>query len=148
MTVRWPVAIRSVTRAAWGTVARRLGRSQRVTAEIKATFAPRQAADFDETLTPLPASQLRDPTLPFLGASSPSSAPPEFTLEQYASLPAELSVSPERAAEILARYGLRDQPQRRALDAVWQRFSSNSKLRDAWHELHQRFRAWLLSARR
>ena len=39
MTVRSPVAIRSVTRAACGTVVWRLGRSQRVTAVVKATFA-------------------------------------------------------------------------------------------------------------
>ena len=45
---------------------------------------------------------------------------PRLSLEAYASLRAELSLGPERSAEILPRYHMMNEAARRALDEHWQ----------------------------
>jgi hypothetical protein len=45
---------------------------------------------------------------------------PRLSLEEYASLQAELSVGPERSAKVLLRYHVLNEAARQALDEHWQ----------------------------
>ena len=94
--------------------------------------------------------------LPFLKAGSAvpirAAAPaataaawPRLTLDTYASLCAELSVFPERVSEILKKYGITDDAERRAVDREWaERLSSHPETQNLWQRKVGEFRAWLL----
>ncbi|MEI5604285.1 hypothetical protein, partial [Streptomyces brasiliscabiei] len=60
--------------------------------------------------------------LPFAGSTAGSAVVsfPQLSLEHYASLQAELSVWPERWAEILPRYHVMNAMVRKALEEHWQ----------------------------
>jgi hypothetical protein len=75
----------------------------------------------------------------------PFAAPPlPLTLRQYASLCAELSFWPSRAAEILQRYQVPGEAARAALDAFWSRErAARPELRAAFDEDVARYTAWL-----
>jgi hypothetical protein len=96
-------------------------------------------------------AQLRS-TLPFAkqntGAEVSSSTKvvsyPRLPLETYASLCAELSVFPERTPEILAKYGIRDEEARVALDADWKaRLSAHPDTCEEWRSRCASYEAWL-----
>jgi hypothetical protein len=101
------------------------------------------------------------PTLPFKGAPPerpPSWNPapplvrpadlPELSIEQYASLNAELEMSPQRAGEILSRYRM-NEAQRARFDAYWQSRLASPDARRAYEQAHATYKAWLAqSARR
>jgi hypothetical protein len=105
--------------------------------------------------------------LPFAGApnsSRPPSAAPErkpaadapgaesvhgFTVQQYASLWAEIAVYPDRTSAILARYGLPSEEAHKKLNDAWAtRFIKNPALRRAWMELCTQYRDYLMQQKR
>jgi hypothetical protein len=93
---------------------------------------------------PLPFAEQTPPRL--TPAASPTKPAPTLTLQQYASLSAELSVAPESAAT-LSRYGIPDAAARRELDRTWAaRFTSEPDLRRQWETLFNQYRAWLASS--
>jgi hypothetical protein len=76
--------------------------------------------------------------------ASPPGAP-RLTLQQYASLKAELSIYPNREPEILVRYHVFDASAWQALEREWRgRFEADPTLHARWQELASRYRAWLL----
>jgi hypothetical protein len=87
---------------------------------------------------------------PGLGAGQGSAEEPYgLTLEQYASLWAELAMFPERSASVLARYGLPDEDARKKLNDAWgKRFMKQPALRRTWMELCARYREWLQQQRK
>jgi len=89
-----------------------------------------------------------DQTLP-LTQSGVSTKESSLTLEQYASLCAELAVYPERKADILPRYGLDGDAGRQLEDAVWMRRLSigGGKIGKQWQQLVIRYREWLVQQR-
>lgn len=77
---------------------------------------------------------------------APSEAPPTFTLDQLASLHAELSVAPHDAVAIRARYQLFDHASQRRWEAYWlARFDAQPHERAAYDHKLAQFRAWLVS---
>ena len=62
------------------------------------------------------------PALPFTGSTVGKAVVPipPLSLEQYASLCADLSMQPERSAEIPRRYNVVNEAARRALDKHWE----------------------------
>jgi hypothetical protein len=79
------------------------------------------------------------------GPPAQSIAVPQMQLETYASLGAELSVYPEKAAQILPRYGVADERVRAALEHEWRaRFAAHPETLREWHKLFSEFREWLL----
>lgn len=73
---------------------------------------------------------------------------PEWTLEQYASLCAELEIAPERMHETLHRYRVRPD-QKAQLDALWgARIRADRALHAAFHHAKTTYTAWLMGAGR
>ena len=69
---------------------------------------------------------------------------PELNLLQYASLRAELAMSPERASEILPRYHVPSEAVRRALEEYWAaRLAANAEERAAFERAVREFSAYL-----
>jgi hypothetical protein len=66
--------------------------------------------------------QKEAPALPFTGSPVGKAVVPipPLSLEQYASLSAELSMQPERSAEIRSRYNVMNEAAKRALDEHWE----------------------------
>jgi hypothetical protein len=99
--------------------------------------APKKAAIGSMTGA-LPALRSIEPALPFQGSASP----PEMSLERYASLCAELSVSPAESEAIFTRHGLGVMRERLAVDLRWQEHLRRSPDEyRKWQELYQRYRA-------
>jgi hypothetical protein len=68
-----------------------------------------------------------------------------LTLEQYASLCAELALDPSRSQETLARYRVSAES-KLALDQQWkQRFAGDEKLRRQWEHAYRLYEAFLRS---
>jgi hypothetical protein len=89
--------------------------------------------------------------LPFVGNAVGAGmvALPQLTVEQYASLRAELSVWPDRAAEILRRYQVVNEAARRALDEHWEAWLARQpEGRAVFERALGEYTAWLLGARR
>lgn len=73
---------------------------------------------------------------------------PELSIEQYASLNAELEFNPQRTGEILARYRM-NEGQRARFDAFWQSRLASPDARRAYEQAHATYKTWLAqSARR
>jgi hypothetical protein len=88
--------------------------------------------------------------LPFVGNTVGAAlAPfPLLPLEAYASLRAELSLWPERAAEILPRYHVLNQAAHTALEEHWQReLAARPEARAAFGKLLAEYTAWLRTRR-
>jgi hypothetical protein len=86
--------------------------------------------------------------MPFGASQAAPTGPHELTLEQFASLTAEIATSPERAAETRAKYGLPTEQAHRALSALWQqRFAENGALQERYLRLVSEYRAWLQQRR-
>jgi hypothetical protein len=73
----------------------------------------------------------------------PAPAATRFTLEQFASLAAELSVSPHAAAQIRARYGIDEAGQRAESEEWGKRFAADPALYSRYGELYQYYRDWV-----
>lgn len=99
------------------------------------------------------ASDPNAATLQAAGDDSPAAAParpsnpaalPSLSVEQYASLHAEIAAFPSREGATLARYHLPDGSARRALDKQWhQKFEDAPALYEKWKEHYARYLAWL-----
>lgn len=69
---------------------------------------------------------------------------PRLPLQSYASLCAELAVSPDHAAETLAKYGIKTEEAHRALESEWQgRLAAHADTREEWQKLRDSYEAWL-----
>jgi hypothetical protein len=110
-----------------------------------------QTADLDihhivSKLMPFGAKPAPTPE-PARAAPAPPTGAPDFrelTLEQYASLTAEIATTPERAAPTCARYGVPTEQAYRALHALWERrFAEDATLQERWVRLVGEYRAWL-----
>jgi hypothetical protein len=88
--------------------------------------------------------------LPFVGNTVGAGvvALPQLTVEQYASLRAELSVWPERAGEILRRYQVVNEAARRALDEHWEAWLARQpEPRAVFERALAAYTAWLRGGR-
>ena len=77
---------------------------------------------------------------------SPATPPPPLTLEQHASLCAELSFAPEKGAAILARYGLSAQAKALVDQFYRERVAQSAEVRAAWDRGYREYYAWLVNA--
>ncbi len=83
------------------------------------------------------------------GSAAAVAVLPELSLNEYASLHAELSVWPERAGEILVRYRVGNKAAQGALDAHWAtRFGGEAGLRADFERALGEFVGWLRGWRR
>lgn len=83
-------------------------------------------------------------------AGPPAQAPelPELTLEQYASLAAEIAAAPLHAAATRAKYGVPSEQAHHALNALWdRRFAEDRAQHERWARLVAEYRAWLRQCR-
>ncbi|MDC3960019.1 hypothetical protein KEG38_39560 [Polyangium jinanense] len=88
-----------------------------------------------QLLLEIPRELVRRP-LPS-SAPAPPELPPKLTLEEHAALTVELAMSPERSAEVLARYRI-TQADREALDRLYQAIvSADERKRGAWHDAYK-----------
>lgn len=69
---------------------------------------------------------------------------PTLTLEQHASLCAEVAFAPDRTAQLLARYGVTSEA-KRSLDA---HYAGATREKAAWDAAYRTYHAWLSDARR
>lgn len=88
--------------------------------------------------------------LPFAGAARPEAPRPAparaLTLQEHAGLSAELALHPDRADEILHRWGVLDPQAKVTLDAEWQeRLRAQPAARAEWQRAFEQYRAWLVS---
>ncbi|MBI4700854.1 MAG: hypothetical protein HY744_06775 [Deltaproteobacteria bacterium] len=95
--------------------------------------------------TPLPFAPPAPPSAPGSARAGPAV---RLSLEQYASLEAELAVAPAARDRTLGRYGL-DATGYAAEQAAWRsRLAGDSALRDRCEALGAQFRGWLEAMRR
>ena len=88
--------------------------------------------------------------LPFVGADVGAGVVPfpRLSLEQYASLCAELALWPARSAEILLRYHVTNEAARRALSEHWQaELALGSKAHAMFVKAVAAYAAWLRARR-
>jgi hypothetical protein len=109
--------------------------------------APAKAPPLPGRAPPLPA---RAPPLPPNAAPAPAAAPViigGYTLEQHVSLCADLTFTPERAAQTLARYRITIEG-KAELDRLWkERFAADPPLEARWREAHGMYLKFLGSRR-
>jgi hypothetical protein len=66
-----------------------------------------------------------------------------MTAEQHAALCAECAVWPLRAGEIQARYAVRSDEERAALDRHWrERMQGRDDLEELWRSHYRRYEQW------
>ena len=116
-------------------------------------FTARNPLPFQSAIDPAPPS---DPPTPRRGAvtstalllagtaqDAPSNSAPELTLEQYASLCAELAVFPQHVEAIFQRYGLVSLQSRLTVDLTWrERLRRDVARHHAWQSLYQRYQTY------
>jgi hypothetical protein len=121
--------------------------SREFVAAMSAPAEPKLRDEAGETAF-TPVSREAGPALPF--QETAESVPPNvgaFTLEQYASLAAELAVDTTGRAQTLTRYGLGGEDDLRELHRVWgKRFKQQPDLRATWVGLVSRYGEWLRSS--
>ena len=66
-------------------------------------------------------------------------------MEQFASICAELSVTPSQKSEILRRYGTTDEEWRTRYSAWMRRLGKDDAEMDRWRKLQADYRKWLSS---
>lgn len=104
----------------------------------------------------------RGPALPFAAReqvkdkSKEASAPPEgewraeaaLTLEQHVSMTVEIALAPEKAMDVVARYGLTAEG-KRAVDGYWRaRVEGDAAVREAWQRAYQVYWEWVVKSGR
>lgn len=98
----------------------------------------------------IPEEMVAQAAVPFAGtpkAAAPARGP-DLTLQQYASLCAELAVYPERADSIRLKYRVGDAQAMAALEGVWRdRFARDAAARADWQKQVEQFQRWLRSQR-
>jgi hypothetical protein len=95
-----------------------------------------------------PASGAGLPFQPPSPTKGPGPAGPRLTLEQFASLTAEIAVTPHNAAQIRARYGFDEAGHAVEAEAHNRRFTADKALYGRYLELFQRFRDYVARAQR
>lgn len=122
------------------------------TTVIKTPKAPpvppeRPAISVIPGVSPRGAGPTSHPSVPSGGRVS---EPPALTLNQYASLCAELSVFPPHAEAIFARHGLKELTHRRTIDWLWkERLRSDPVQNQRWQALYKHYHAaWVTEAQR
>jgi hypothetical protein len=105
------------------------------------------AARRDRGTAAMPAAPAADPKLPFgpsaKGASPAAAQTSMLTLEQHASLSAELVVFQDRTEAVFAKYGLTDVRQRLTAEQIWrERLRKNPDEEKEWRRLHQHYVAY------
>jgi hypothetical protein len=104
-----------------------------LTPEPPSPSSSRSGATIHPPLTPA------SPVLPF---QAPSAAP-RLTLEQYASLCAELAVFPQHVETIFSKYGLVSLRERLTVDLAWQeRLRRDPTEYAAWQGLYHRYQTY------
>ncbi|MFO0757236.1 MAG: hypothetical protein U0359_12145 [Byssovorax sp.] len=73
--------------------------------------------------------------------------PPVLTLEQHASLCAEIAFTPERTGEILGRYRLTPEAKAAVDQHYREKVTASAELRAAWNRAYQTYGEWLVSTR-
>jgi hypothetical protein len=102
--------------------------------------------DKGATLAVVAAGGLPTTSTPFEGAPVQVMG---FTVEQYASLTAELSVRPNQAPAVLARHGLPDEAARKKLADAWgRRMMREPVLLRRWTEACEAYRRWWMGQER
>ena len=119
-------------------------------------FVPEGMRDFTDVRgTQVASTAPKRPALPFEPSRSAAPAPPPsdvgethaLSLEQYASLCVDLSGDPARRQEVLGRYRMSEDQQRR-VEAHWQaRIAADSRVQMALDQACATYRAWLRGAR-
>jgi hypothetical protein len=100
------------------------------------------------TTTPAVAAPAVAAAAPAPAASPAAPRATRFTLEQFASLSAEIAVTPSAVAQVRGRYGL-DEASHRAEAEEWgRRFSADKDLFTRYGALFQSYRDWLARAPR
>jgi hypothetical protein len=79
-------------------------------------------------------------------APAPPPPPPPLTLEQHASLCAELSFAPDKVAEILARYRLSAESKALVDQFYREKVAESAEVRAAWDRGYRGYYAWLVNA--
>jgi hypothetical protein len=78
----------------------------------------------------------------------PSAAAPALTLEQHASMTVEIAMAPDKAMEVLARYGLTAEG-KRAVDGYWrEKVAGDAGVREAWERAYRAYWEWVVASRR
>ena len=94
----------------------------------------------------VPAILVGNETLPFMESGAlgiDDELRNKLTIEQYASLCAELLAAPSRRAQTLQRYGADDNTFD-MLEQIWnERFDEDPNLRARYEQLHASYRDWL-----
>jgi hypothetical protein len=104
------------------------------------TAQPRPA-ELTQTVEGVLSPFAPDAAVPFRAA--PPAPRTRLTMEQFASLVAELAVNPSAAPQTRARYGL-DEASHRADAEEWhRRLGADAQLYARYHGLFQSFRNWL-----
>jgi hypothetical protein len=94
-----------------------------------------------------PAAAPEIPTAPAAStAAPPPLPPPPLTLEQHASLCAELSFAPDKGAEILARYRLSAEAKALVDQFYREKVAESADVRAAWDRGYRGYYAWLVNA--
>jgi hypothetical protein len=86
------------------------------------------------------------PEIAAVAAVSAPAPPPPLTLEQHASLCAELSFAPDTGAEILARYRLSAEAKVLVDQFYRERVAESAEVRAAWDRGYRGYYAWLVDA--
>jgi hypothetical protein len=105
--------------------------------------AAAKSSDEPQTMEPQ-KSPLAGAVLPFAPRAAPpqAAATPDLTLDQYASMCAELAVFKDRQERIFTKYGLADPARRAALDAAWKaRLARFPSERSEWERRYLQFEA-------
>ncbi|MFT3768967.1 MAG: hypothetical protein QM820_26300 [Minicystis sp.] len=102
--------------------------------------APQSASAPASLLTPAPPSALAATSVL---APAPAEPAAPLTLEQHASLCVELAATPERAAEIFARYRVTPAQKEQTEAYFRDRFAREPALREAWNRAYATYRDWL-----
>ncbi len=96
---------------------------------------------------PLPPKAPPPPPLAAAPPPAPAAAPlPSLTVEQHASLCAELAFTPARADDILGRYRVTPEGKARFDQVMRERFAENPTLQSRWQEAYQVYYAFLRGA--
>ena len=119
------------------------------TAPAPRTAEPRpgSALPFQVKPPPTGAPKAAAPTPEPRPAAAPAPAP-RLTLEQFASLSAEIAVNPRGAAQIRARYGFDEASHAAEAEQHNRRFTADKALYDRYIELFQSYRDYVARAQR
>ncbi|NUQ73338.1 MAG: hypothetical protein HUU21_07270 [Polyangiaceae bacterium] len=125
-----------------------LQNAQKHAAAVQPPPPPKSAPSFGSTAAHPDMQKIARQVMPF-GDTSPGSEPElDFTVERFASLCAELDMHPERAPEVLKRYGL-GPDQKARLDALWRtKFSAEPATYAVFQEAKAVYAKWLASVGR